>query len=312
MTTAFITHKAVLNHDVPEDNPEVPARIFAVLDAVSSDEFAGLMRVEAEPASLLQVQRCHAPDYIDMLHNSVPEEGFTQLDYDTFLAPESLKAAYLAAGAACQGVDLVMRRQAQNAFCAMRPPGHHAERAKAMGFCFLNAVAIAAAHAIDSYDEINRVAIVDFDVHHGNGTQDIFQSDPSVLYVSTHQMPLYPGTGKPEETGVGNIKNVAFEVYTSGDVYRKKFETEVIPAIEAFQPDLLLISAGFDAHADDPLGGMNLVEDDFIFLINRLVDMAEKFCEGRVVSVLEGGYNLSSLAECVASHVAVLNARGRV
>jgi len=281
-----------------------------VLEALSTPRFRGLHRVEAPVVDTADLLRAHTPELLALLREALPADRWAALDADTFLSPGSLDAAFRAAGAACLATDMVLAGDVANAFCAVRPPGHHAERDRAMGFCLFNSIAIAALRALDHHG-LARVAVVDFDVHHGNGTQDILWDEARALYVSTHQMPLYPGTGDRHETGAhGNIINVPLPPGTGGAAFRQAMEAMVLPALEDFAPDLLLISAGFDAHADDPLAQMALTEADFAWVTGRLCDIADRHCGGRVVSALEGGYNLAALAAGTAAHVEILMERG--
>ncbi len=283
------------------------ARLRVVLDALSDMD---LDREEAREASDADLLRCHPQDYLDRIAAASPAEGWAQLDADTFLSPGTLRAARLAAGAAIRAVDAVLDGHAPNAFCAMRPPGHHAERTTPMGFCTLGNVAIAAKHALDDRG-LARVAVVDFDVHHGNGTQDLLWDESRALFVSTHQMPLWPGTGDPSETGAhGNIVNIPLAPGSGGGAFRRAMKDRILPALDAFTSDLLLISAGFDAHADDPLAGLDWTTEDFAWATERLCDAADRHCGGRVVSCLEGGYDLDALAASAAAHVDVLRRRG--
>ena len=268
-----------------------------------------LLRVQAPMGAQDDVLRCHPKSHIDVIRSAAPESGFVSLDADTHMSPGSLAAAWRCVGGAVRAVDLVLGGEAGNAFVAMRPPGHHAEKTTAMGFCFFGNVAIAAKHALDHHG-LRRVAIVDFDVHHGNGTQDLVEDDPRVLFCSTHQSPLYPGTGGADETGVAdNVINVPLDEGTNGRGFRVAMEGRVLPRIDAFRPELILISAGFDAHRDDPLAGLALVEEDFAWITGALCDVADKHCAGRVVSCLEGGYDLPALGASAAAHVNVLRER---
>ena len=307
MTTALITHDDCFGHVTPPGHPEQVARLDAVLNALKDMD---LKRATAPLAADDDILRCHPRSYIDFIRDSAPDEGWRSLDADTHMSVGTLAAAYRAAGGAVKAVDMVMGGEAANAFVAMRPPGHHAERETAMGFCFFGNVAIAAKHALDHHG-LSRVAIVDFDVHHGNGTQDLVEDDARILFCSTHQSPLYPGTGAAHETGVGNVVNVPLPGGTDGRGFRTAMEEKVLPRVDDFKPQLLLISAGFDAHKSDPLAGMMLVEEDFGWVTGRLCDLAERHCNGRVVSVLEGGYDLAALGASAAAHVAVLEERGR-
>ncbi len=310
MTTVVLTHGDCLRHENPPGHPESVDRLRAVTLALRSAEFAPLRWVDAPLASDEQILRAHSRGLLDQVRTSVPRSGFAALDADTTLSRGSLMAALRAAGAACAAVDLVMLGAAKNAFCATRPPGHHAEIATAMGFCIFNNVAIAARHAL-SYWNLARVAIVDFDVHHGNGTQDIVWVDPRIDYVSTHQSPLYPGTGTATERGAsGNILNLPLTPNAGSKEFRASIEIEALPFLEDFYPELLLVSAGFDAHRADPLANLNLSETDFAWVTSLLCDIADRHCQGRIVSTLEGGYDLDALATSVAAHVRVLMERG--
>jgi len=269
-----------------------------------------LDRRAAPLADQAAVLRCHPARYMARVRAASPEQGWAQLDGDTYLSPGSVNAALRAVGAACAAVDLVLANQAHNAFVACRPPGHHAEHETAMGFCLFGTVAIAAKHALDHHG-LSRVAIVDFDVHHGNGTQDLLWDEPRCLFASSHQMPLYPGSGSPSEKGAhGQIVNVPLREGSGGGVMREAYETMIFPALSAWTPELILISAGFDAHADDPLAGLEWQADDYRWLTARLCALADSHCAGRVVSCLEGGYDLDALRLSVAAHVGVLQERG--
>ena len=298
------THTSCLAHDAGPGHPESPSRLHAVLEALSSDRFSALDRIEAPRVSREQLARVHASGLIDEVFTSAPQDGYVRLDPDTAMSAHSLEAAQRAAGAVCAAVDALIDGKCARAFCAVRPPGHHATRDTAMGFCLFNNVAVGAAHALAR--GIERVAIVDFDVHHGNGTQDIFWNDPRVLYASTHQWPLYPGTGRPEETGAGNIVNVPLPRGAAGAEFRAAFNGIILPRLRAFAPQLLLISAGFDAHRLDPLADLNLVADDYAWATRELVAVAHDTADGRVISSLEGGYSLQALRESVAAHVNAL------
>ncbi|MGR3433894.1 MAG: histone deacetylase family protein [Shimia sp.] len=307
MTTALFTHPDCLGHVTPPGHPEQVARLDAVLGAL---EGMALERRTAPMAAEDDLLRCHPASHMAALRKAAPESGWVSLDADTHMSPGTLAAALRGAGGAVAAVDAVLAGEASNAFVATRPPGHHCERETAMGFCFFGNVAIAAKHALDHHG-LARVAIVDFDVHHGNGTQDLVEDDPRVLFVSSHQMPLYPGTGYPSETGVdGNVLNHAFEDGTGGAAFRRAYERDILPVIDRFAPELVLISAGFDAHADDPLAGMALGDNDFAWITGQLCDLAARHCGGKVVSCLEGGYDLNALGRAAAAHVGVLKEAG--
>ena len=307
MTTLQITHSSFINHDTGEWHPERPERMKAIEQALSSARFQNLITVEAPAATPDQVARAHPRAYVDQLEKKQPKTDLIALDDgDTIISPGSWEAALRAAGAAIYGVDEVMQGKANNAFCCIRPPGHHAEIAKAMGFCLFNNAAVAAFHA-QAVHGAERVAVVDFDLHHGNGTQAIFWHHPSMFYASTHEMPLYPGTGGITERGeTGNIVNAPLRAGDGGAEFREAFEAVVLPALRRHAPDLLIMSAGFDAHHSDPLGNLNLFEDDYAWVTQKLIDVARERCGGRVVSVLEGGYDLSALGRSVAVHVQTL------
>ncbi len=306
MTTLLVTHSACIGHDMGDGHPERPDRMRAVDRALESEAFQLLLRDSAPLASTEDLTRVHPAEYVDAIENAAPNRGLIQLDPDTAMSPGTLAAALRAAGGAVFAIDEVLGKRVDNAFVATRPPGHHAETATPMGFCFFNNAAVAARHA-QAVHGVERVAIVDFDVHHGNGTQHIFWSDPSVLYASTHQMPFYPGTGARGETGDHDqILNAPLRAGDGGDAFREAFTQTILPRVDAFGPDLLIISAGFDAHVRDPLGGLNLTEADFAWVTRRLMDIAQRHCGGRVVSLLEGGYDLDALGRSVAAHVGAL------
>jgi acetoin utilization deacetylase AcuC-like enzyme len=302
MTTRLYSHPVYLEHITPPGHPERPDRLRAIARVLDAEEFSALDRREAPVADASAVLAAHPQSYLDRLEKAVPEVGIVRVDADTSMSPKSLEAALTAVGAANAAVDDVYSGAADNVFVAARPPGHHAERATAMGFCLFNNAAIAARHAQAKHGA-ERVAIVDWDVHHGNGTQDIFWDDPSVLYCSTHQMPLYPGTGSKDERGAGNIVNAPLSPGTGSDLFREAFNSRVLPALDNFRPDLIVVSAGFDAHRRDPLAEINLDEDDFDWATGQLLERATRHAGGRLVSLLEGGYDLQGLAFSVAAHV---------
>ena len=305
-TTAFITHRDCWLHDMGSMHPECPDRLAAINDrliAAGLDMYISFY--DAPVATHEQITRAHSQSYLDELLSSVPEHGIRHLDPDTAMSPGTMKAALRSAGAGVLATDMVIAGEIENAFCAVRPPGHHAERGKAMGFCFINNVAVAARHALEVHG-LERVAIVDFDVHHGNGTQAAFERDPAYLYISTHQAYIYPGTGRRSERGVGNIVNVPLTAGSGSAELREAWREDIEPALQQFKPQLILISAGFDAHYLDPLAELNFSEDDYAWLTRRIVAVARKFGQGRVVSVLEGGYNLPALAASAAAHVGAL------
>ncbi len=306
MTTLLITHPACLDHLTPAGHPERPDRLRAIERALEHERFQNLARVEAPAAALETIALCHPMDYVTAIRDATPKTGLARLDADTSMSPGSFEAALRAAGGAAFAVNEVMAGRARNAFVATRPPGHHTETARPMGFCLFNNAAIAARHAQKRHG-IERAAIVDFDVHHGNGSQDIFWSDATVMYGSTHQMPLYPGTGAKDERGEHEtIVNAPLRPGDGGEEFRQAFETVILPRLRDFQPDLLVISAGFDAHMRDPLANLNLLEADFDWATRKLMEIADASGGGRVVSVLEGGYDLNGLASSAAAHVAAL------
>lgn len=302
MVTRLYSHPACLTHDMGAGHPESPARLTSILVALKAPEFAALEWAEAPRASFEQVMRAHPPAFIEGVLAAVPDSGRVALDADTILSPGTGEAALRAAGAVTAAVDAVARGQIANAFCAVRPPGHHAEASTAMGFCIFNNVAIGAYQA-RALHGLERVAVMDFDVHHGNGTQAIFEQDSALFYASTHQMPLYPGTGAVEETGVGNICNAPLRPNAGSAEFRAAMTDRVLPALDAFKPDFLLISAGFDAHKADPLASLQLEEADYAWATDQLLAVATRRCQGRVVSALEGGYDLGALAASSAAHV---------
>ena len=307
MTTLLYTHEACFDHDTGRQHPERPARLKAVLDALAGEGFAALERRVAPRAELAQIARVHPMDHVERVLGAVPAQGIAHLDGDTAISPGSGEAALRAAGAVCAAVDAVMAGEAGNAFCAVRPPGHHAEPATPMGFCLFNNVAVGAEQA-RAVHGLKRVAVMDFDVHHGNGTQAMFETDPDLFYASTHQSPLYPGTGQAHERGVGNIVNAPLPPMAGSAEFRAAMSRIVLPALADFGPDFLIISAGFDAHRDDPLAGLNFTEDDYGWATAELMAVAKACCGGRVVSALEGGYDLRALGASAAAHVRALMA----
>jgi acetoin utilization deacetylase AcuC-like enzyme len=305
LTTLLVADDLFLEHLTPTGHPERPDRLRAIARALSDDRFAALRREGAVPVDDAVLATAHHPAYIAAIRDAIPAQGIAQIDADTWVSPRSFEVAANAVGAARRAVDAVFAGEAVNAFCALRPPGHHAEADRAMGFCLFNNAVIAARHAQQVHG-IERVAIVDWDVHHGNGTQAIVWSDPTILYASTHQMPLYPGTGAASETGVGNIVNAPLSPGAGGTEFVEAFEMRILPSVEAFAPELIVISAGFDAHWRDPLASINLTEGDFAWATVELMELAERHAGGRIVSLLEGGYDLKGLADSVAVHIGAL------
>ncbi|HXH02621.1 MAG TPA: histone deacetylase family protein [Candidatus Competibacteraceae bacterium] len=297
-------HPACSAHDTGPGHPERPARLAAIAAALRQPEFATLDWQEAPLASFVQLTRVHPSAYVESVLAAIPSAGHSFLDGDTVVSPASGEAALRAAGAVCAAVEDVLAGTIDSAFCLVRPPGHHAERAQAMGFCLFNNVAVGAAHALSL--DVERLAIVDFDVHHGNGTQDIFRSRPECLYISSHQSPLYPGTGYPHERGAGNILNLPLKPRSGSQEFRAAWREHGLPALQAHGPQLILISAGFDAHARDPLASLYLDEEDYAWLTGELLAVAECHAQGRIVSALEGGYDLDALAASAAAHVRAL------
>src|SRR5262245_16526503 len=307
MTTALITHPACLRHEPPPGHPERPARLQSILGALETDEFSSLVRREAPEASLDAIARVHDRDYVEEVLAEIPRSGVVHFDADTAVSPGSRDAILRAAGAVIEAVDMVIKGEVQNVFCAVRPPGHHALPNRAMGFCLFNNVAVGAAHA-RAVHNLKRVAVIDFDVHHGNGTEAMFFANPELFYASTHQYPLYPGTGRPGERRPDHIVDLPLPPGAGGAEFRHAFSDTLLPALTAFRPDMVFISAGFDAHQDDPLAQMRLVESDYSWATEALCAIAARQCSGRVVSTLEGGYDLSALARSARAHVQALMA----
>jgi acetoin utilization deacetylase AcuC-like enzyme len=305
MSTALFTHPICIEHNPGQDHPESPARLKSVMDALSREEFDALDRREAPLSDIASIKAVHQVELVDLVMENIPEMGQKFLDPDTALSPHSGDAALRAVGGCIAAVDAVMEEGVRNAFCAVRPPGHHAESGRSMGFCIFNNVVVAADYARKKHG-LTRIAVVDFDVHHGNGTQRSFESDQDLFYASSHQFPYYPGTGAASETGVGNIANFPMAAGEGSDAFRKGYTRQLLPALREFDPELLIISAGFDAHERDPLAQIGLNEEDYTWVTRELREIAEDCCDGRLVSSLEGGYNLESLASSAAAHVRVL------
>ncbi|OBY26449.1 histone deacetylase family protein [Leisingera sp. JC1] len=300
MTTALITHADCLNHVTPEGHPERVARLEHILHALVPLE---LKQVTAPMAAEDDILRIHPASYLSDLRKSSPAEGWAQIDGDTFLSPGSLDAAFRAAGAVVRGVDMVLGGEVQNAFAAVRPPGHHAETDTAMGFCLFGNAALAAKHALDHHG-LSRVAVVDFDVHHGNGTQDLLWDEPRALVITSQQMPLWPGSGRPDEDGAhGQILNMPLPPGSGRAEMQAAYESQAFPRLRAFKPELIIISAGFDAHQDDPLASLNWATADFAWITAELCKLASELCQGRIVSTLEGGYDLNALSAATRAHV---------
>ncbi len=304
MSIAIFFHPDCLQHDTGLGHPESAARLSVILDGLKNCGFS--QELDFIPATLgtrTQVLLAHTPEHYDHIAQSIPAEGdYTYLDPDTIMSHGSFQAALRAVGASCEAIDKVVTGKYDSAFCAIRPPGHHATSNRAMGFCLFNNVAIAARHAIQMH-KLERVAIVDLDVHHGIGTEEIFKRDARVLYISTHEWPHYPGTGSAAEKGVGNIVNIPLSAATDGTEYRTVFSENVMSTLRNFQPQLILVSAGFDAHRDDPLASIKLVEDDYRWIGTQLRSVANEYCGGKTISFLEGGYNLRALAASAVSYV---------
>lgn len=307
MTITIISHADCVLHDPGESHPESPKRTLVIQEALKQYPFAQAPTFLDAPLALReQLLLAHDKQYVDWIFSCAPKEGSVAIDADTIMNPHTLNAAMRAAGAVCFAVDLVMKDKAQVVFCNVRPPGHHAERMVAMGFCFFNNVAVGALHAIEKF-HLERITIIDFDVHHGNGTQNIFQNDKRVQYCSSFQHPYYPGYD--EELDNHHILNVPLRAGTAGEEYRKLVADAWFDKIAAFKPQLIFFSAGFDAHADDPLADINLHKEDYVWLTTEVMKMAQEYCQGRMISVLEGGYQLEVLAECVPAHVEAMRKR---
>jgi acetoin utilization deacetylase AcuC-like enzyme len=308
MTTCYYTHPACVEHDPGAYHPENPGRLRAVNAALEAAVLDGLQWREAPRGTPEQAALAHPADYVGFVLENIPQTGQLAFDGDTVASPATGEAALRAIGAVTAAVDAVMAGEADNAFCGVRPPGHHAEQTRAMGFCLFNNVAVAAQHARHEHG-LDRVAVVDFDVHHGNGTQAIFWDEPELFFASTHQMPLYPGTGSAEERGAhDNIVNAPLPPSAGSQAFRQAIEETVLPGLTAFAPELILVSAGFDAHKDDPLAGLNFEDEDYAWVTERLVGAAAELCDGRLISTLEGGYNHDALGRSCVAHVKALMA----
>ena len=304
MRTAYITHPDCRSHDTGPGHPEHAGRLYAIEDQFVASGLDDVLRyVDAPLVSEEQLLRVHRPEYVDAIRAAIPESGYARLDPDTVIGPTSLDAAYRAAGSVIAAVDLIMGGEMESAFCGVRPPGHHAESSRSMGFCLFDNIAVGAAHALETYG-LERVAIVDFDVHHGNGTEEIFQNESRVLFCSTFEHPFYPFTRLLENTQ--NRISVPLTASAKSEEFRTAVTDHWLPALEAFRPEMVFVSAGFDAHRDDDMSHVSLTDADFKWVSERIVEVAKQSASGRIVSVLEGGYELKSLARCVATHIRVL------
>jgi len=303
VTTAYISHPACLQHETGSDHPESPRRLYAIEDALISDGLMNLLRrLDAPRATREQLCRVHSPEYLDEIEHRAPKSGLVMLDADTMMGPETLEAAYRAAGAMVLGVDMVIHNKIDTVFCGTRPPGHHAGRSSAMGFCIFNNVAVGAAHALDA--GLDRVAIVDFDVHHGNGTESIFQSDNRVMLCSVFQHPFYPDTSLLMDSQ--QIVHVPLDAGTYSDEFQSAVKEHLLPALNSFRPELILVSAGFDSHFEDSMGQLNLLDSDYYWITRKIMEVAAQHAEGHVVSTLEGGYELHALGRAVIQHIRAL------
>ncbi|TCS60352.1 histone deacetylase family protein [Varunaivibrio sulfuroxidans] len=310
MTTLFLTHPIFLRHDTGPGHPERAARLEAVTRALEGVSFVPLHRAQADKASREDLLRVHDRAYVEGVFARMPAKGVVHLDPDTVISPQSGESALFAVGAVMQGVDAVLAGRADNAFCAVRPPGHHSEPGRAMGFCLFNNIAVGALYALE-HEGVARVAIVDFDVHHGNGSETVARGRADLFYASSHQSPAYPGTGRADDHGpLGNILNVELPPGTGSAAFRAAYVDKILPAVAAFAPDMILLSAGFDGHGRDPLAAHDLSADDYAWLTGELCALAGRCCSGRIVSVLEGGYDLEALGASVAAHVGGLMGAG--
>lgn len=304
MATAYISHPDCRGHDTGAGHPEHPGRLYAIEDRLLSSRLFDFLRIiEAPEVSDEQLARVHTPDYIERIKALMPVQGHAHLDADTVVSPGTLKAARHAAGAAVMAVDLLMRNELERAFCCVRPPGHHAERDRAMGFCIFNNIAVGAAHALEAHG-LSRVAIFDFDVHQGNGTEQMFLHDERVMFCSTFQHPFFPYTPLPENNR--RMVSVPLQAGAKSAEFRAAVSAQWLPAVERFEPELVFVSAGFDAHAADTMSSIALTDADYAWVTEKIVEIAERSASGRIVSVLEGGYELDSLARCVVTHIRVL------
>lgn len=304
METLYITHPACHLHEMGGWHPESPSRLDAINDQLLASGIMGLVCSQtAAVAARADLLRVHAPEYLARLEALLPVQGYAEIDPDTFMNPHTLEAAYAAAGSGITAVDAIMRHEASTAFCAVRPPGHHACPAQAMGFCFFNNLAVAVAYTLEKY-EFNRIAIIDFDVHHGNGTEEIFAGNDKILMCGFYQHPFFPNVHT--QNCVKNMVNVPVDAYTSGEGIRKMISDSWLPRLRAFQPEFIFVSAGFDAHREDDMGQLDLVESDYAWITSRIVEIADEFAQGRIVSLLEGGYNLSALGRSAVAHIKTL------
>ena len=303
MSTAIVTHKDCILHDTGTHHPESQERLVSIFESLKKFKSQKIQWIDGKDINLKHINLVHPEEHVDKINKNIPSKGYFYIDADTILSPNSFKSALKAAGSVCKATDLVCTQKFNNAFCPIRPPGHHAEFQKAMGFCLFNNVAIGAYYAKLQY-KLKKIAVIDFDVHHGNGTQKAFWSDPDMFYASTHQEGIFPGTGFKDEVGVdNNIVNVPLPAGTNGLLFKKSYEDIIIPKLQKFSPDMIFVSAGFDAHKDDPLADFKLLEEDFFWITSELKNFADKYCKKRLVSCLEGGYNIKALVRSCIAHV---------